>query len=204
MLSRIEKITPGTSRYLNSVYFNVSNYFYKNRLTIRSCPWGYNLWSWGFQSTGTQLRRLWWCFYRISPSPLTGRRTPSATSRSHRWSLSRTPGWRGERRNFKCLKLSLQETRVRLGKESVAYTSQGTPPTLTVTSSLVAVSRSSPSMVMTVPPAAGPFAGWTNFGLGSWRERMIHQLIVLKRWESGLSFSHSEVERIQHANDAHL
>lgn len=39
-------------------------------------------------------------------------------------------------------------------------------------SSLVAVSSISPCMVITVPPAAGPFAGRTLSGLGSWTEKM--------------------------------
>lgn len=47
------------------------------------------------------------------------------------------------------------------------YTSQGSPPTVTSTSSLVAVSRSFPPIVITVPPAAGPFSGVTVLGSGS-------------------------------------
>lgn len=52
--------------------------------------------------------------------------------------------------------------------EGEAYTWQGTLPTLTATSSLLAVSRSVPVMVMTVPPATGPLDGSTLVGLGSW------------------------------------
>lgn len=66
-----------------------------------------------------------------------------------------------------------------------AYTSQGNPPTVTAMSSFVAVSRSVPVMVILVPPAAGPFAGWTATGLGSWTEKMI---------TSGILTSHSEVK----------
>lgn len=50
------------------------------------------------------------------------------------------------------------------------YTSQGTPPTVTATSSLVAVSRSLPPIVITVPPAAGPLSGMTVLGSGSCTE----------------------------------
>lgn len=64
-----------------------------------------------------------------------------------------------------------QEQEEVLEEEEEAYTSQGTPPTLTVTSSWLAVSRYSPLMVMTVPPAAGPLAGSTVVGLGSWQRQ---------------------------------
>lgn len=54
------------------------------------------------------------------------------------------------------------------------HTSQGNGPTKMVTSSMVAVSRSFPVMVITVPPAAGPRRGLTSMGLGSLTRRIIH------------------------------
>ncbi len=77
-------------------------------------------------------------------------------------------------------------------QRSITHTSQGTPPTVTVMSSLVAVSRSSPSMVITVPPAAGPFAGWTSRGLGSWGEKMMNELLLPK---SGFVFNHRKAQQ---------
>lgn len=63
-------------------------------------------------------------------------------------------------------------------ERGVAYTLQGTPPTVTAMSSFDAVSRSFPVMVITVPPAAGPFAGWTRSGLGSCMKK-INELMNL-------------------------
>lgn len=70
----------------------------------------------------------------------------------------------------KTVKAGLTHRTVCEERSPTAHTSQGTFPTDTATSSTVAVSRCSPSMVMLVPPAAGPFAGWTLFGFGSWTE----------------------------------
>lgn len=55
--------------------------------------------------------------------------------------------------------------------QSVTHTSQGTSPTVTLMSSLVAVNRSSPEMVITVPPSCGPLVGYTFLGKGSWRKQ---------------------------------
>lgn len=65
----------------------------------------------------------------------------------------------------------------------VTHTSQGSLSTVMLMSSLLAVSRSSPVIVMMVPPAAGPLEGYTAKGMGFLKMGRKLFLLTFAPWE---------------------